>query len=268
MYSRTIYRAPRDQSFREMLEKVISLGMSPEKTREIISKGLDRFSTAFTHSSFDPNHNYEFWETLGDVTLNKCVLWYISRRFPQLNGPDGSDLLTRLKIKIIKTESFSAIAKQLDFSRFISIDKAEYRTKTEEQVLEDVFEAFTAVLEFTVDERFGEGFGYKVCYTILSTLLDHSAITLSYDDIMDYKTRLKELFDAFKNILGNVEYTTQKSYGKVEVWRKPSDKYTVDIPLKLSESTSEQEAAKKALEKLSELGYKKNIPSVYIKFCM
>lgn len=274
-----MYRAPRDQTFTNMLYNVISRGLSPEKTKSVIENGLQNFSTAFTHKTFNQNDNYEFWETLGDATLNKCVLWYISRRFPQLNGPDGSDILTRLKINIIKTESFSSIAKNLHFLSFISINKLNNIAKEEldeNKMLEDVFEAFTAVLEFTVDRLYGEGIGYTVCYNILSTLLDHKAIALSFEDIMDYKTRVKELFDAFK-MLGTVQYRIEKmgnGHFKVEVTRTPSNNVSIDIPLKLGESVgeqkdkTEQDAAKKTLDILSRLGYKKSVPQEYIKFCM
>ena len=275
-----MYKAPRDQTFTNMLYNVISLGLSPEKTKNVIRDGLQHFSTAFTHKSFNLNDNYEFWETLGDATLNKCVLWYISRRFPQLNGPDGSDIHTRLKINIIKTESFSSIARNLHFLSFISISKLNIKIDEEldeNKMLEDVFEAFTAVLEFTVDRLLGEGVGYTVCYNILSTLLDHKAIALSFDDIMDYKTRVKELFDAFK-MLGSIQYRVDKmgnGHFKVEVTRTPSNIISNnDIPLKLGESIgeqkdkTEQDAAKKTLEILSRLGYKKSVPQEYIKFCM
>ncbi len=45
---------------------------------------LKYFANAFTHPSFDEINNYEYYETLGDATLNKCMVWYFHRRFAEL----------------------------------------------------------------------------------------------------------------------------------------------------------------------------------------
>ena len=50
---------------------------------------MKEFTKSFTHKSIDPVHNYEYYETLGDVTSNKIVVWYFHRRFPDLfNNPE------------------------------------------------------------------------------------------------------------------------------------------------------------------------------------
>ena len=97
------YLAKRDHTFKEMIEKVLQNRISQKYIDMILTKeGMTYFSKAFTHSSVDPNNNYEFLETLGDLTLNKCVLFYLCRRFPQLNCPAGSDMISKLKINTIK----------------------------------------------------------------------------------------------------------------------------------------------------------------------
>ena len=44
------------------------------------------------------NENYEPIEILGDSIVNCCIVWYLSRRFPQLNCQDGVKIIARLKI--------------------------------------------------------------------------------------------------------------------------------------------------------------------------
>jgi dsRNA-specific ribonuclease len=276
------YWGKRDQSFAAMIRNVLQLGLADKYIEKIMDKeGMMMFSTSFTHQSVNENDNYEFWETLGDVTLNKCVLWYISRRFPQINGPSGSDLLTRLKIKIIKSDSFSEIAESLGFWPFVTVDqsirsgkKVKKDDMDKQSILEDVCEAFFGVLEFMIDRHIGIGYGYKICYTILASLLDRKSISLSFEDIVDYKTRVKEVFDAYKTIIGSVKYTNRPDA------RDPSKIYVVayqTLPsgqsVKLGEivgsrlDEAEQGVAKIALENLRSQGYTKSIPPEYLMFC-
>lgn len=268
------YHGKRDSSFTDMIRNVLLLGLSAKKIDLLLNlDGIRMFSTAFTHKSVNDNDNYEFWETLGDSTLNKCVLWYISRRFPQINCPAGSDLLTRLKIKIIKSDSFSNIADSIGFWPFVSVDQT-LRVNEKQSILEDVCEAFFGVLEFLIDKHIGLGYGYSVCYTILSELLDRRKIVLSYNEIVDFKTQVKEVFDAFKNIIGTIKYinrpdTTNSSKVYVLVQQAlPSgmtSKLAESIGNRLDET--EQDAAKKALENLRSQGYSKNVPPEYLMFC-
>ena len=63
------YKGPRDEKFKELLDNILKTGDVSKKHRdEILNKeGLDYYSLAFTHATFDPQNNYEFLETLGDI---------------------------------------------------------------------------------------------------------------------------------------------------------------------------------------------------------
>jgi hypothetical protein len=113
-----------------------------------------------------------------------------------------------------------------------------------------------------VDEYFGEdGYGYRVCYKILEHILDNMSIALSYEDIIDNITRVKETFDSFKE-LGKVEYENINNvYNAVNI--TPSLLRRV-----LGSGKTEQEAAKAALKQLAKEGFVKPIPQEYLKFCM
>lgn len=294
----TLYYGKRDHTFISLLENVIKIGSSKMATSLLSNRdAVKMFSEAFTHETVSKN-NYEFYETLGDVTLNKCVLWYISRRFPQINCPAGSDILTKLKIKTIKSESFASIAESLQFWDFISVEESlRLNPNKKRSILEDVCEAFFGVLELAIDQATRQGMGYMVCYKILSTLLDKTEIKISYDEIVDNKTRVKEIYDAYSKIMGGtIQYKFQCMYCNNEfmkgiqledhfekcfrirnnpktytavAYHISSDGKNIKIGSATGQShqQAEQNTAKQALIYLTNNGYIKNIPVEYTIFC-
>lgn len=294
-----MYYGKRDRTFISLLENVIKLGSS--KFTYILNNPevVKMFSDAFTHETVNAYNNYEFYETLGDVTLNKCVLWHISRRFPQINCPDGSDILTKLKIKTIKSESFASIAESLHFWDFISVDQSlRLNVNKKRAILEDVCEAFFGVLELAIDQESRQGMGYNVCYKILSNLLDKTDIKISYDEIVDSKTRVKEIYDAYSKIMGGtIQYKFQCMYCNVEFMKglqleehfdkcariRNQPRIYTSVAYHISSDgksnatmatasgqnpqQAEQNVAKQTLVYLTNNGYIKNIPVEYTIFC-
>ena len=55
----------------------------------------DLFSQIFTHPSIS-EQNYEYYEFLGDLVVNKSIGQYLSRRFPQLRCPHTIAIYTIL----------------------------------------------------------------------------------------------------------------------------------------------------------------------------
>jgi dsRNA-specific ribonuclease len=274
-----IYHAPRDHTFTEFIDRILDeyADVSKNNRESILDKeGISYYYTAFTSPSYSKDSNYEFMETLGDSTLNKAIIWYFARRFPQINSPDGIDILTRLKIKFIQKKSFSFLAGKLNFWPFISTNFN--RSLNEEMIktLEDVFEAFFGTTELIIDKKFSIGTGYKICYKIISRLLDKLDININYESLVDSKTRLKELFDHNKHKgIGTLEYLKQAETVGAEKLYKSSIKRTIDTGetfivgrgegYKMEDA--EQNAATNALETLKTQGFVKIIPDEYIKYC-
>jgi len=164
---------------------------------------MDIFSMAFTHKDVDTN-NYELLETLGDNTMNKCTIWYISDVFPELNVPEGINIANRLKIFLIQTESYGRFAKELGFMDHI------YCSEKTINILEDVFESFFAALKIVVDKKFKKGMGYIACYRFLETILNKESLSLSYDTLVDPITQLKETVDKYKWLF-KIEYVEDRT---------------------------------------------------------
>ena len=274
--SSTFYQGPRDYTFKMFIDNILKdyADVSDRHRQEILDKtGMLQYSLAFTSPTFNKLENYEFLETLGDSTLNKAIIWYFSRRFPSINSSDGIDILTRLKIKYIQKKSFAALSEKLGFLQFISTNFNRNSVEDITNTLEDVFESFFGATELIIDDKFKIGTGYKICYKIVSRLLDKLNITIAYEDLVDSKTRLKELFDHNKHRgIGTIEYIKfdcKYKLCKASVKHIPEGGQQVIIGTGegYKYEDADQIAATKSLETLKAQGFIKTIPEEYNKYC-
>lgn len=277
-----IYLGDRGEAFKKLISGLLEMGGVKKHYREqlLSQEALVYFGSAFTHDSADSSNNYQLTETIGDSCLNKIVISYLLRRFPQLFSPLATDILTKLKITIIQTKVFSEIADSLDFWRFISCDQ-EIRASTVNKmaILEDVFESFIGSLEWFIDERFKIGVGYGICYAIVSKILDKREISLKYTDLVDSKTRLKELFDSLTlRGFGKIQYLNRNSNTAFVGPDKIYDIYILQTypngqtrvigeGKNVIKINAEKEAAEQALKLLASEGFNKKVPDEYLKFC-
>ena len=194
-----IYLAPRDASFTTFVETILKR-VSFLEDISLTPDDMKWFANACTNPSANDQHNYEFLETLGDTTVNKSSLWYISNRFMQINTPECKDILTKLKITFINTNSLADLAEKLSLDKFVScaqsiLSKPELKIK----VLEDVVEAFFAAIELVIDKKYKDGVGYIACYYLFSQLMDSEDIKIDYTKIAGPITILKEIFDHYQS---------------------------------------------------------------------
>ncbi len=176
--------------------------LPPEKVEQYLSH-IDIFDQAFTHSSFNPEKNYEALEFLGDQVLNFSVVYYLTRRLPGLMADDGSNVrhISRLKINLVSKKVFASYAAELGFEKYIASSMLVRREKMED-LLEDTLEAFSgALLRITAfldptSEKTGYVPTLGPAFRIISSFLESKQISLDYEDLYDAKTRLKELIDA------------------------------------------------------------------------
>ena len=266
-----IVNGVRGTAFRIFLFNVLKLsGLKEQYIKVLLDKEIDVYEAVFTHPSANPNRNYEFYEFVGDVTLNKSIAWYLSRRFPQLCCTNGVKILTRLKINLVSKRAFEKFAKKLHFWNFVSATN-EIRVLKMAKTLEDVFESFFGATEMLIDKHFKPGLGYKFCYNIIEQLLDTLDISLKYERLFDAKTRLKEMFDYFgKENLGELKYLSEKQdrIHQIQVVRVLDGKQITmgngSAPLK---ADAQQRAAQVAIKKLQSQGFVKPLSENYVEFC-
>lgn len=260
--------------FQEKVRSFLRLSFLKQKHIQKITdpEGMALYAQAFTHSSVSTN-NYEWLEILGDATLNKCVVWYINDRFPQLHNAEGVKVIARLKIKLVSKNNFSEIAEQYGFLPFIQINEENMKTKLNlRSVLEDVLEAFFGATEMLIDRHFGQGSGYGICFQLLKNIMDRRPISLKYEDLYDPITRLKETFDSFRSssLWGQVRYENvkQDSIQYVTVFQfDPVSGRKVALGHASAPTLDEakQQAALLAIDKLAQHGFRRPVPEYYTR---
>lgn len=166
-------------------------------------EGMDRIRTSFTHTSIVGEKNYEFFEMLGDRSVNKAIIWYMHRRFPEIEHNEKAPMyMTELKKRYENKRNFGMWAKKLGFESFIRYKEIYYvegkyikKVRINDSMLEDVFESFCGMLEDLIDSRISIGVGYGIIYNIITTLLDEEYITTDLSRLVDVKTQIKEIIE-------------------------------------------------------------------------
>lgn len=266
-----------NESFKEFIYKFLKRSKLKRKYMKELTSPVNMkiYESVFTHISIDPDNNYEFYEILGDVTLNKCIVWYIKDRFPMLQNALGVKIIARLRINMVSKKNFSIISQKMGFLPYIRADEEHKSTKLS-SLLEDVFEAFFGATEFIIDRMISVGSGYGICYQLLKSILDEEYISLKYEDLYDPITRLKETFDYYRPnipgrscplIWGNMRIENVKNEENQQVVRL----YQVDgskkklLCTKIAPLLDEgkQAVCVEYLEYLEKHGYKKPVPEYY-----
>jgi dsRNA-specific ribonuclease len=289
-----IYFGTRDASFKNMIKSILQKSnLKPKYIDELTNeKSMQAYDQAFTAASANKDKNYEIYEQIGDLSANKFIVWYAYRRFPQLECPLGVKVVARLRINYGARSSFAQIGEQLGFWPYISADEEE-RSRKKKDLLEDCVESFIGCTEQLLDKKYRPGVGYAIVYDILSNIFDKIEMSLAYNDLYDAKTRLKELFDSYKEDLGDwvyidtredllaesrvyqvptgiskIPYKEQYGPGKKDYNEKPRSEWILlGIGKAAKKADSQQKAASSALEKLNALGWTKKISDEYKFFC-
>lgn len=249
--------------FANLIKTVIDKGNIDEPTKNLLIKNIAIYEEAFTSPSINKVRNYEMFEHLGDATVNKFLVSYFIKRFPQLDCPSGVKIVARLKINYASKQSFYTIANNLGFWPFI-VASPQVKATKKKALLEDVLEAFIGATEYIIDSRYQHtGIGYVVVARVLKQIFDRITISLAYEDLYDPKSRIKEYFDKNKH-LGTLEfvYKAKKKLAYIYKQNKKCGKTQLLMTgtgnLK---SYAEQDAAMKLLNKLNV-----QIPDDYV-FC-
>lgn len=269
-----------NESFREFICRILGMSRLKKKYVSILTndENLSVYKSVFTHISIDPDNNYEFYEILGDVTLNKAIVWYLKERFPKLQNAAGVKIIARLRINMVSKKNFSTLASKLGFGNFIRAEE-EFRMQREISLLEDVFEAFFGATEFLLDKILCPGAGYGICYHLIKTILETETISLRYEDLYDPITRLKETFDYYRpNVLGrscpyiwgNMKFENHKNDDNHQVVKllqvdphKQSSRRVLATRITPLLDEGKQAVCLEYLAFLEKNGYKRPIPEYY-----
>ena len=257
--STSIVHKPDINKFRQFIFNLITeRGNINESAAQSLldEKGLERFKMAFTHSSVVGETSYEFFEMLGDRSVNKAIIWYMHRRCPEIEKNEKSAMyMTQLKIKYENKRNFGAWARKLSFEEYIQYTELSYvegkyikKVRVNDSMLEDAFESFCGVLEDLIDSRIGIGVGYGIVYNIVTSLLDEEYITTDLSKLVDPKTQIKELLEnqeIKKNFGSKYNYNTYQDGDRKFITtlylhfdKSPCDKYLGSMIMELVSTPS------------------------------
>lgn len=193
---------------RSFISKILSRGLNKDMTNLILDMRFGSLQAAFTTKEYDQVYNYEFFEQMGDLSINKFIVNYMAKRFPQLRSSNGVGVLATIRIKYASKEELAQISEKLGFDKFIKCTEEELLDKNKYMsILEDVFEAFFGAIEYSIDELYYQGLGYIAVYKILSSIFDEMEFKIDYESLVDAKTRLNEIKAEYKL---NVKYTDRR----------------------------------------------------------
>jgi dsRNA-specific ribonuclease len=241
------------KTFKEFIINLLRLSKIPDNLiQKLVSdSNIKKFKQAFTHQSKSIDVNYEVFETLGDTTLNKCVVWYFKRRYFDMTPGK----LTLTKNQYVSTVRMAKYARELEYNYYIDVLEDDMKTKI--NVLEDVFEAFIGCMEFLLDEIQLHS-GYSYAYNFVSVYIERylPEISVNMNDLLDPISALKNLTDKHKI---NVVYSYTKRNIKNISYMETKIEYDgkiIGCAISRSKKDSKYNASKMAF---NELNYKYNL---------
>ena len=207
-----VYQGIRDGRFINLLKSLLQKArLSDEYINHVLTKGLKTYDIAFTHGTANVNVNYEVFEHLGDSIANTCLIWYFIRRFPELDRPEGINIIGKLKIKYVSKESWYKLAEMMGLWDFVTVGE-QTRANEKRKILEDCFESFIGCTNYLIDKYIYRGAGYSICYNLIEHFFNTIDVKLTYEHLVDPVSRLKETFDyaPFKASLGTWKLISEK----------------------------------------------------------
>ena len=152
-------------------------------------KNIDLLKLALTHKSFNNKNNNERLEFLGDSILNSCISKYLFSRFPD----KSEGLLTRMRSFIVKGETLTKKADQLNITQNIELSKGTANLSEHRK---------HSILEGSVESIIGAVFldsNWDQADKFVLNLFNKELLNIRSDqEFRDSKTELQELLQSKK----------------------------------------------------------------------
>ncbi|HHU56369.1 MAG TPA: ribonuclease III [Acholeplasmataceae bacterium] len=204
---------------------------------------LDLYYEAFAHPSFaNENHvkDYQRLEFLGDAILGFLVGEYLYKTKEFTEGE-----MTKLRANYVCTQANAEYSQEIGLDRCLMLGKgAKEQNEDSQSVLADIFESFLGALYLD--------HGLDYVRNFLNNFLFTKIKKHKVDFFVDYKSRLQEYFQAESRV--SVAYQVINEYGpphnKTFEVGVSHDNLLLGVGIGKTKKEAEQNAAKKALEKL------------------
>ena len=199
----------------------------------------------------------EVIEWLGDGIIQSIVAIYLYKRYS--NQTEG--FLTKIRSKLVKTETLSKLALFLNFDKYIIISKhieIICNGRKNSRILEDSFEAFIGAMFTDFSSIHGEAEATNICsnffINIIEQKIDITELIINDDNFKDqlmryYQKKYNGKFPKYeqKTI---IQYTNDNGITnkKFHMFVRDTDNNIIGEGIARSKKEAEQIAAKKALQ--------------------
>ena len=215
------------------------------KKLNIKPKNLMLYNTAFSHSSYVNEHkiknDYERLEFLGDAVVDPVIADYLYSNKKEKEGE-----MTKVRASYVCENALAEYSIDLGLNNYIKVGHGEEKEggKYKKAIVADIFEAFVGAIYLDL----GYATARKVVLNIIVPYIEDPRITF----FSDYKSSLQEYVQTEQK---TITYNLVKEEGPAH-----DKSFTVDVIIDnivygtgigTSKKEAEQEAAKKALEKLA-----------------
>ena len=201
------------------------------------------------------NDSNEVLEWLGDGIIQSVAAIYLYKRFKtQREG-----FLTKIRSKLVKTESLSKLALYLGFDKYLIISKhieIICNGRKNSRILEDCFEAFIGAMMNVFGAK-NEADGFTICNTfiinIIEQKIDITELIINDDNFKDQLMRFyqKKYNGKFPIYEQKTLITTTNENGivnkKFHMFVRDNDNNIIGEGIARSKKEAEQKAAKAAL---------------------
>jgi len=169
----------------------LELFMNPEN--------MQIFRQAFTHSSSNPDNNYELLEFLGDRSVNCELAYYIHERLPRIKNIEWLNKIDHY----FKSDKFLAQQSlRIHLDRFIVFGPdflfENLTNKDKNHIYEDVFEALMGAIQLISENVSNSGVGAVIIRNIIRSFIKPIEIQLDANLYWDPITRVKEVYDKMR----------------------------------------------------------------------
>lgn len=195
---------------------------------------------ALTHSSFNKENNNERLCFLGDAVLNMIAAEYLFKKFPKYS----EGVLTKMRSGLVSRKALAGWAKNINLGNFLLLSSGEEKTggRKKASILAEAIEGLIGAI--FIDSGISKAKAF---------IMKHLSCCKE-EELLDFKSALQELAQKKKGILP--VYKLIEKSGKEH---KPLFKISVSVGKIIeigngkSKKEAEQEASKKALEKLQKV---------------
>ncbi|MCQ9618841.1 MAG: ribonuclease III [Candidatus Phytoplasma pruni] len=220
------------------------------KRLNIKPKNISLFINALTHSSYAnennaKHNNNERLEFLGDSVINFFMASYLYK-----NNKDDEGVMTKKRAQAVCVDSLLIYAEEIQLKKYIYLGKGEKKRSVHNySIVTDAFEALFGAIYLDLGFKQAQKTFYQVVLPCLNKIIN----------IIDFKTQLQELVQTKKQ---NITYKIISEKGLAHEKEFVSEVYLGKEWLGKgngkTKKAAEQQAAKKALAKISKGGILKN----------